>query len=154
MRLSLSKLLLLVALVGMVPLEGKTVAPTALSLHGGGGTEGVRLIGPDASQQLVVTSVLADGGELDVTREVHFSAEPAGVVQIDKHGAMTPVANGKANVTARSIEGLTSTVAVEVMQVETPQAVNFPNEVVPLFTKYGCNGGGCHGKSEGQNGFR
>src|SRR5690606_9093862 len=25
---------------------------------------------------------------------------------------------------------------------------------VPIFTKLGCNGGGCHGKSGGQNGFR
>ncbi len=25
---------------------------------------------------------------------------------------------------------------------------------MPLFTKYSCNGGGCHGKSGGQNGFR
>ena len=32
--------------------------------------------------------------------------------------------------------------------------MNFPNQVVPVFTKYGCNGGGCHGKSGGQNGFR
>jgi hypothetical protein len=28
------------------------------------------------------------------------------------------------------------------------------NQIVPVFTKYGCNGGGCHGKSGGQNGFR
>jgi len=25
---------------------------------------------------------------------------------------------------------------------------------VPIFTKNGCNAGGCHGKSDGQNGFR
>jgi hypothetical protein len=32
--------------------------------------------------------------------------------------------------------------------------VNFANQVVPIFTKLGCNAGGCHGKSSGQNGFR
>jgi demethoxyubiquinone hydroxylase (CLK1/Coq7/Cat5 family) len=32
--------------------------------------------------------------------------------------------------------------------------VNFPNQIVPIFTKFGCNGGGCHGKIAGQNGFR
>jgi hypothetical protein len=26
--------------------------------------------------------------------------------------------------------------------------------IVPIFTKTGCNGGGCHGKAAGQNGFR
>src|SRR4051812_14597799 len=32
--------------------------------------------------------------------------------------------------------------------------VNFPNQIVPIFTKAGCNAGGCHGKSSGQNGFK
>src|SRR5215207_6881138 len=32
--------------------------------------------------------------------------------------------------------------------------LNFPNEIVPIFTKYGCNAGGCHGKASGQNGFK
>src|SRR5215213_8782413 len=32
--------------------------------------------------------------------------------------------------------------------------INFANEIVPIFTKTGCNGGGCHGKSSGQNGFK
>src|SRR5215207_6350060 len=32
--------------------------------------------------------------------------------------------------------------------------LNFTNDIVPIFTKAGCNAGGCHGKSSGQNGFR
>src|SRR5205807_722300 len=32
--------------------------------------------------------------------------------------------------------------------------INFANQVVPIFTKLGCNSGGCHGKMSGQNGFR
>jgi hypothetical protein len=32
--------------------------------------------------------------------------------------------------------------------------VNFPNQIVPIFTKLGCNSGGCHGKASGQNGFK
>ena len=31
--------------------------------------------------------------------------------------------------------------------------INFANQIVPIFTKLGCNSGGCHGKSGGQNGF-
>ncbi|MBX6315502.1 MAG: DUF1553 domain-containing protein, partial [Isosphaeraceae bacterium] len=30
---------------------------------------------------------------------------------------------------------------------------DFAADIVPLFTRYGCNGGGCHGKADGQNGF-
>jgi len=32
--------------------------------------------------------------------------------------------------------------------------VSFNTDVVPLFTKLGCNSGGCHGKATGQNGFK
>jgi hypothetical protein len=35
-----------------------------------------------------------------------------------------------------------------------PLRPGFETDVVPLLTRHGCNGGGCHGKSTGQNGFR
>jgi len=31
---------------------------------------------------------------------------------------------------------------------------NFENDIVPILSKLGCNSGGCHGKAEGQNGFK
>ena len=37
---------------------------------------------------------------------------------------------------------------------ETPRPLNFANDIVPILTKGGCNGGGCHGKASGQNGFK
>jgi hypothetical protein len=38
------------------------------------------------------------------------------------------------------------------LHAEAP--VSFVNEVVPILTKQGCNGGTCHGKAVGQNGFK
>ena len=32
--------------------------------------------------------------------------------------------------------------------------IRFGTEVVPVLTRLGCNGGGCHGKATGQNGFK
>ena len=32
--------------------------------------------------------------------------------------------------------------------------IDFVNDLLPLFSKLGCNGGGCHGKASGQNGFK
>ena len=40
------------------------------------------------------------------------------------------------------------------LMAEVARPVSFRDEVVPILTKNGCNGGGCHGKSEGQNGFK
>ncbi|MCA9219955.1 MAG: DUF1549 domain-containing protein, partial [Planctomycetales bacterium] len=34
----------------------------------------------------------------------------------------------------------------------TPQ--NFENDIIPILTRFGCNTSGCHGKAEGQNGFK
>jgi hypothetical protein len=38
--------------------------------------------------------------------------------------------------------------------VDQAQPVYFATDIVPLLTKLGCNGGGCHGKATGQNGFK
>lgn len=37
---------------------------------------------------------------------------------------------------------------------ESSRQVYFGTDVVPILTKLGCNGGGCHGKATGQNGFK
>jgi len=48
----------------------------------------------------------------------------------------------------------TSTAADPVSTESHNRPVYFGTEVVPILTKLGCNGGGCHGKATGQNGFR
>src|SRR5438132_14129464 len=35
-----------------------------------------------------------------------------------------------------------------------PRAFHFVNDIEPLLSRYGCNSSGCHGKAEGQNGFK
>ena len=47
-----------------------------------------------------------------------------------------------------------SPLAVALLVAAPAAPPSFTNEVVPLFTKAGCNSGGCHGKGAGQNGFR
>jgi hypothetical protein len=34
------------------------------------------------------------------------------------------------------------------------QGFNFENDIIPILSRYGCNSSGCHGKAEGQNGFK
>ena len=113
------------------------------------------LVGADARRQLVLTARGGDGRTLDVTHLVKFHSEPAGVVDIDATGLVTPLADGSAVVHAR-LPGTTlrSELRFEVDRFADPTPVNFPRQIVPVFTKFGCNGGGCHGKSGGQNGFR
>ena len=37
---------------------------------------------------------------------------------------------------------------------DPPRRFNFENDIVPILSKFGCNTSGCHGKAEGQNGFK
>ncbi len=69
-------------------------------------------------------------------------------------GLVWPLADGKATITAVAPGGQKSSIAVSVVQFKNDPPVNFPNQIVPIFTKLGCNAGGCHGKASGQNGFR
>jgi len=107
----------------------------------------------DARQQLTVTAVQNDGSLSDVTREVTWSVSDPKVLAIDTTGLVMPTADGEITVTA-ALGDKTAATRVTVSGFAQPLPVNFRNQVVPIFTKLGCNGGGCHGKSGGQNGFK
>ncbi|MFP6657442.1 MAG: DUF1549 domain-containing protein [Pirellulales bacterium] len=36
----------------------------------------------------------------------------------------------------------------------TERRVTFENDIIPILSRFGCNSSGCHGKAEGQNGFK
>ncbi len=115
---------------------------------------GAVLAGADARLQLVVTLKGATGHPRDVTRDVTYEVTPATVASVDASGFVTPLADGKARISVVSGEGPTATTEIQVVRFEAAPQVSFPNQIVPIFTKYTCNSGGCHGKSGGQNGFR
>src|SRR5262249_35356174 len=50
--------------------------------------------------------------------------------------------------------GKTLKVPCTVSNTSAALPINFPNQITPIFTKLGCNAGGCHGKASGQNGFK
>jgi len=131
--------------------------PASLSVHAraeAGGSETLKLRGPDARQQLLVTMRLTNGALRDVTRTASYEASPASVVKVDKGGLVVPVGNGSASVIAKTTDGLSASMVVTVDKFAEAVPMNFQNQIAPIFTKTGCNGGGCHGKSAGQNGFR
>jgi hypothetical protein len=112
------------------------------------------LKGADARVQLLASARHASGAESDYTSKVTYTVKPLKVVEVDKSGYLTPLGDGTATITAKSPEGLTATTSVSIENFKIVPSINFANSIVPIFTKAGCNGGGCHGKSGGQNGFR
>jgi len=112
--------------------------------------ERVTLIGPDAVQQLAVEE---PGVPIDRTTEARFTSEDPAIATVDEAGTVSGQGDGE---TAIRIElgDRQARVPVEVRRHADPPPIHFTNQIVPIFTKLGCNAGGCHGKSGGQNGFR
>ncbi|MBY0460135.1 MAG: Ig-like domain-containing protein, partial [Gemmataceae bacterium] len=111
----------------------------------------VTLPGDDASAQLIVTATLNDGRVVDLTHDVKYTVD--GPASVSETGRVLPKANGSADI-AVSFGEKAVKVPVTVAHLGESRPINFPNQVVPVFTKLGCNSGGCHGKQAGQNGFR
>jgi hypothetical protein len=112
----------------------------------------VTIKGLDDSAQLIVTGNLAGGKVQDLTGDVKYEIANEKLARITTNGRIIPIANGTAEIKITYGDKTAKlTVKTESCDVDLP--INFANHVVPIFTKLGCNGGGCHGKSGGQNGF-
>jgi hypothetical protein len=112
----------------------------------------VRLVGGDDSAQLILTGILQAGSMQDLTGAAQYESADPKVARVTSAGRVIPLANGSTTITARYGDRTAQlTVKAEALDQDLP--INFPNQVVPIFTKFGCNSGGCHGKSGGQNGF-
>jgi hypothetical protein len=129
-------------------------APHVVISGPAGSPDALVLTGPDARQQLLASWRDGELNALDVTQDATWSAAPEGVVAWEGPGFLRPLADGTATVTASLPDGLSASYTVHVRRSTAPQPINFANDIVPILTRYGCNGGGCHGKSGGQNGFR
>jgi hypothetical protein len=113
----------------------------------------IALKGRDDTRQLVLTATLAGGRLQDLTGDVQYEVADPKVARVSSAGRVIPLADGQTQVTAAyGDKKVVVPVRTEAYGQDLP--INFPNQVVPIFTKLGCNGGGCHGKASGQNGFR
>ncbi|MFP6752963.1 MAG: S-layer protein, partial [Pirellulaceae bacterium] len=127
----------------------------SLEVETGRSVDGLFTIsGRDAGQQLLVTGTYNSGQQRDLGRLVSYQASPKDIVTVDETGFVSPIAEGEASIHIKSERGPDFKIKVQVTNIIKDLPVNFPNRIAPIFTKFGCNSGGCHGKSSGQNGFR
>ncbi|HMC26619.1 MAG TPA: S-layer protein, partial [Verrucomicrobiae bacterium] len=123
-------------------------------LNSSAAAQPLRLRGAGAKQQLLIAGIAEDGTIRDLTREVRYQVSPSTIARVDTNGVLHPLADGKATVSAKISSGAAASLPLVVSNFKADPPINFANEIVPIFTKAGCNSGGCHGKSSGQNGFR
>jgi hypothetical protein len=129
--------------------SGPAPGPSALEVY----PARAILRGPDSVQQLAVDGLFSDASRRDLTGAAAFDSSDPSVVTVDRSGTVSAQGDGSATVTVR-VGSLEASVPVEVKDFAAGLPINFANQVVPILSKLGCNSGGCHGKSSGQNGFR
>ena len=103
---------------------------------------------------VVVEGIDSSGAVRDLTREVQCQAVPADVVEVQPGGVLAPLGEGTAQLLFVHSSGLRADAQVRVEAMVHPPEIDFRQQIVPIFTRMGCNAGGCHGKSSGQNGFK
>ena len=103
-------------------------------------------------QQLLITAKRSDGTLIDVTRRVQFSIADQAIARLDGT-ALVGQRDGVTELTV-STAGLSATTRVRVQGFDHYPPVHFAIDVVPVLSKLGCNSGGCHGRANGQNGFK
>jgi len=109
--------------------------------------------GSDDAPQLLIDGKLPNNRTVDLTSAVKYSVSDANILRVNADGRVFPLANGRAEIVA-TFGGLTTKIPAIVEAMETPRLLNFNNQIEPILTKLSCNSGGCHGKIQGQNGFR
>lgn len=118
--------------------------------------EHVTLESPEATEQILLFADRTIGGVIsivDVTRTAERKSDISAVATLSPSGRLTPVADGEARLVFE-YQGMTAELVVTVRNLTTPEPVSFRRDIVPVLTKSGCNSGACHGKAEGQNGFK
>lgn len=115
--------------------------------------ERIHLRGRDSRQQLLVTGITAAETTHDLTRAVRFHFKDPQLASIDAAGVLTSRAAGKTELQIKW-GSHTKSIPIEIEQGETYLPLDFTNDIAPILTRQGCNGGGCHGKSGGRGGFQ
>jgi hypothetical protein len=115
--------------------------------------ERIQFESPESSAQVLLIWLSPTEIPHDVTHDVSYSTTRGGIVSVDERGRIVPLAEGTTQVVAR-LNDSSIAIDVEVADLTAPPPISYHGDVIPILSKAGCNSGGCHGKAEGQNGFK
>ena len=123
-----------------------TVGPVAVS------PANLRLVHPRRPHSITVAGRSADGLAVDLTSVATIKSADETVVVVEI-GWVRPLKSGATKVIVQAA-GQTVEVPVQVELPAAEPAWSFKHDVMPVFTKAGCNMGACHGYSLGKGGFK
>lgn len=113
----------------------------------------IRFDGLPGRRLILVEGTDADGRTVDLTRSARYRSLEATVATVDEAGVVRAIGRGQTTVEVEAA-GFSRRVEVRVEGSARVGNWNFENDIVPILSRLGCNASGCHGKAEGQNGFK
>jgi hypothetical protein len=113
----------------------------------------VRLQGARATYSLLIHGKTTDGWLHDCTGAASFHSVNPAIATVTSAGVVKAKADGSTLIEVRVHDRLLR-VPIQVEGTTQPRRFNFENDIESLLSRFGCNSAGCHGKAEGQNGFK
>ncbi|MEO2036706.1 MAG: hypothetical protein ABGZ35_31915, partial [Planctomycetaceae bacterium] len=112
----------------------------------------IQFSGLQRQQQLQVSAKTGSGALIDVTHDCKYQLSDSTVATLDG-SLLTGAHRGRTELTV-TYRGLSVHRRVRVDQMQSFPRIDFESDIAPLFSKLGCNSGGCHGKALGRKGFK
>ncbi len=110
----------------------------------------------DGSGSLVtplVSGETAFGQRIDLTSQAKLEVLAPASFLVDSQQRLRGLNDGSGMLRV-SAAGQQAEVAVQVRGMRLARQFHFENDILPILSKFSCNMSGCHGKAEGQNGFK
>ena len=114
--------------------------------------EVITLNGARDSQTVIAQAVFSDGLTQGATDELKLEIADPAIASIEQK-RIFPRSDGTTKLTITYGE-FTKTIPITVTDSQFDPALSFQLDVMPVFSKTGCNAGSCHGAARGKDGFR
>jgi hypothetical protein len=101
---------------------------------------------------ITIQAIFSDGTTKDIVQNSSVAISNTKIASY-VNGFFTAIADGETKVKV-SFEGFTETISINSKNTQQDKTVSFSLDVMPVFTRSGCNVGGCHGSSRGKDRFR
>tara|TARA_R110002096_G_scaffold288403_3_gene482145 strand:+ start:2169 stop:4643 length:2475 start_codon:yes stop_codon:yes gene_type:complete len=138
--------------LGILMLVGLPLVATAESLTLV--PEAIELMGPEASQRIMVLKTSEEGEFVGEALEGFSLKSSNPSIAVIQEGVVIPKGDGEVTLIAKSTDGSIAKATVNVSGLSAASEWSFRNHVMPVISKAGCNTGACHGAVAGKNGLR
>lgn len=112
----------------------------------------VEISGRNRQTQLLITGRRSDGTFVDLTSSATLQIDDASIATLSDSLVMG-LSEGSTRIQVQ-IDDFQHVIPVHVRGYSAYPPINFETDIIPMLTKLNCNGGGCHGRAGGQNGFQ